>query len=1002
MRVRQSHRKALINPKPKQVRGKRMPYVLLLLMVVLCAVRPCWSQVQSAPQAVELALLESYQTLRDRGIEFANRGDYQNALAAFEQALSLARQSGKPSLEAKATFNVGLTYANLGRYKSALEALERVLEIIAQHALQEPDLRANALVNIALIHGDDDLQKKGNVDLELPIHERRKKAIDYAERVLPDLQGIRRAHILAQLGAWVVPNTSEDLQKTLRYMSEAARLYREAGDLASFANTQLGIGTLLQEAHHLDEATSAYEAALAAAEQIKHPRLSWRALRALAWIDDIRSQYQRAIARRLEALDIATRLGPREQAQILSDLATVYGHLGDHRRVIDYLKQLATIYGELGDATAHADIQRQLGMAYDSGLDDYDQAFKWFEAALQRLPSTGSEAQRADILASYASALKRSGDAAKALAFYREAFQLYRSVGQDDLAADVAGRMLLTPAVQELSESEREQLWNALLAPTRPDIAGVLRSRATLIAIAEGRLADAEKLAEEAQAAYAQRGDQDGRMRARATLGWIRELQGRYALALTDYETAIEYFESRRQSTTVPDLQMLTMGQSANIYDRAVRVALRLQDTRRAFLLSERSRARALLDRLEGLRLDLPQEAPPEARRQQQLSEDLHILSKRIADERSPEILNRLRREKEDKEREYWRLVNTPVLTAYNRRFVGQPQRAEEIQALLDEQTTLLSYFVTPEDSFAFILTRTTVEALPLGVGRDQLTQVIRASHASPHAHAWAQLSAWLLAPLRSKLRTPRLGIIPHGALHSIAFAWLAVEGDRRLIDDHILFYLPSASSLALLPDHRRITRPTFLAVSQPQGEDIRPDERFSDLTIDRIAAQFEGTLLKADAATESAVRQLAPKANVVYISAHARADRIVPAVSSIYLKKDVGSDGRLTVEELYGMTLKDTDLVVLSACETGAGDVLAGDELISLNRAFHAAGVPTVVSTLRLVDAQVSSALMEKFFAYLHAGNGKAEALALAQRSIARTQPDGADWAAFIVTGRP
>jgi hypothetical protein len=49
-------------------------------------------------------------------------------------------------------------------------------------------------------------------------------------------------------------------------------------------------------------------------------------------------------------------------------------------------------------------------------------------------------------------------------------------------------------------------------------------------------------------------------MQARARLGWIRELQGKYRLALTDYEAALEYFESRRQSTTVPDLQIFITG----------------------------------------------------------------------------------------------------------------------------------------------------------------------------------------------------------------------------------------------------------------------------------------------------------------------------------------------------------------------------------------------------------------------------------------------------------
>jgi CHAT domain-containing protein len=530
----------------------------------------------------------------------------------------------------------------------------------------------------------------------------------------------------------------------------------------------------------------------------------------------------------------------------------------------------------------------------------------------------------------------------------------------------------------------------------------MLRSRAALVAIAEDRLPEAEKLEEEAQVAYEQAGDKDGQMRARATLGWVRELQGNYTLALTDYEVALDYFESRRQSTTVPELQMLMAGQSADVYDRVVRTALHLQKTSRAFLLTERSRARSLLDRLAALHIDLPLEAPPEARRQQQLSEDIRSLDGRIATEKSDQGKATLRQERDEKEREYYRLVNAPALAVYSRRFLGQPRPAEQIQPLLDEQTTLVSYFVTPEDTFAFILTRTSVEYFSLGVGRDELTQVIRASHDSPHGQAWAQLSAWLLGPIRGKVKTPRLGLIPHGALHAVSFAFLPVGGDRRLIDDHTVFYLPSASSLVLLPANHPFTKPKFLAVSQPQGEDIRADQRFSDLTIDRISAQFEGTLLKDDTATESMVRQQAPRANIVYISAHARADGTFPALSAIHLRKDAGSDGKLTVEEIYGLTLKGTNLVVLSACETGAGNIQAGDELTSLNRAFHAAGAPTVVSTLRLVNANVSSVLMEKFFAHLREGKDKAEALALAQRSIARTQPKGADWAAFILTGRP
>jgi CHAT domain-containing protein len=985
-----------------------MQHALRALLVLLCVAWPGWVQTQPAPRAAESALLERYHALRIRGVASAQQGDYKKALEHFEEALSIARQSADPLLEAKATFNVGLAHSNLRESQTALGELQSVLQIIEQHRLQEPELRANALVNIALIYGaDTDAAGPGDQTTGQGVFPDKKTAIEYAERALPDLHGVRKAHVLAQMGIWMAPNTAEDLEKALRNSYEAAKLYREAGDWGNFANIQMGIGMLLEAHFRFDKAVSAYQEALGAARQTQESRLSFRALRALARMNTRQSHYEQAITHYLEALEIASHIGLLEQGWILSDLAELYGELGAYPHQIDYLKRAVNLYQELGNAIALAETLRSLGLTYDYA-GEYGKAAEAFELALKALTAAGKEEQRreeqyAEILNSYASTLKRRGDSAKALSLYQEAFHLWKKLGQEDKAADTAGRALLTPGAQELPKTEREAWKNALLVPTRPDLTGVLRSRATLVAIAENRLADAAKFIEEAQLAYEQTGNITGQMETRATRGWIRELQGHYRLALMDYEAALNDFESRRESTKVSELQISMAGTSANVYDRAMRMALRLQDIPRAVFLTERSRSRSLLDRLAALSIDLPQEAPPEARRLQQLSEDMRRLTKRIASEKSPDNLARSRQEMDSKEREYYHLINTPVLTAYNRRLLGLPRPVEDIQKLLDEKTTLISYFVTSEDTFAFILTRTSVEQLSLGVRRDELNRVIRESREQStdprYAPAWTQLSAWLIGPVRGKVQTPRLGIIPHGELNAVSFAFLPLDGDRRLIDDYIIFYLPNASSLALLPANHLVTKPTFLAVSQPQGEEIAAEERLSDLTIDLISAQFDGTLLKDDIATESMVRQQAPKANILYLSAHALADKKFPALSAIHLKKDVGNDGKLTVEEIYGLTLKGTDLVVLSACETGAGKVQAGDELVSLNRAFHAAGVPTVISTLQRVDSKVSSALMEKFFEYLHEGKSKAEALALAQRSSDRAQPD---WAAFILTGRP
>jgi CHAT domain-containing protein/tetratricopeptide (TPR) repeat protein len=112
--------------------------------------------------------------------------------------------------------------------------------------------------------------------------------------------------------------------------------------------------------------------------------------------------------------------------------------------------------------------------------------------------------------------------------------------------------------------------------------------------------------------------------------------------------------------------------------------------------------------------------------------------------------------------------------------------------------------------------------------------------------------------------------------------------------------------------------------------------------------------------------------------------------------------DGMLTAEDVTGLDLLDTELVVLSACETGLGQVHVGEGVFGLRRAFVLAGAKTLVMSLWKVPDQQTQELMVDFYQRILAGEPRAEALRQAQLGLKARHPDPYYWGAFICQGDP
>ncbi|MGB0563719.1 MAG: CHAT domain-containing protein [Spirulinaceae cyanobacterium] len=283
-------------------------------------------------------------------------------------------------------------------------------------------------------------------------------------------------------------------------------------------------------------------------------------------------------------------------------------------------------------------------------------------------------------------------------------------------------------------------------------------------------------------------------------------------------------------------------------------------------------------------------------------------------------------------------------------------------------------------------------------------------NRAATHLKTLHQL---LIEPIQTHLPADpeaRVTFIPDNLLSLIPFPALQDANGVELIERHTILTAPSIQVLAEARRNQRRNAPRnrALVVGNPTMPEIpkSPSANRNQLAplpgaaaeARAIAALLETEPLIGDRATETEVRNQIQTAEILHFATHGLLESSSYA-NSLAFAPSREHDGFFSVREIYPLDL-NADLAVLSACDTGNGEIYNGEGVIGLSRAFIGAGAASVVVSLWAIPDQPTSRLMAAFYRQLDAGEDKATALRQAMLATREQYPAPSNWAAFTIMG--
>ncbi|MBK4728291.1 CHAT domain-containing protein [Oxynema sp. CENA135] len=757
-----------------------------------------------------------------------------------------------------------------------------------------------------------------------------------------------------------------EYRKALEFADRQLALARELGDRQGEANAWGNFSVIYIYLGDFPRAIEVSEQLLELSRELDDPAGERSAIGNLGLIYLSRSQYGKAIEYIHQSLEMSREDGNKlNQSNGLGNLGVAYRAIGNYDRAIEYTEAQLEIAREIGNRQQEANALGNLGIIYIY-KQQYNSAIEYNERQLAIAREIGDPRGAKNALGNIGIVYFLREDYGGAIARFNEVLTLTRQIG------DRTG--------------EANSLGNLAQAHLR-----------------SANYSEATNYAREQLALVRELGDRRAEANALMSVGGALLYDGRSQEAIPLLRQGIEVFESLVPGVSNENKITLldTFGDSYDLLQQALVLVGRAEE---ALEVSERGRARAFVELLA-------------QRRNPNSTAEIELDPPTIAD------ITQVARDRQATLVEYsivdaglliW--VVTPEGNVHLRTVKFSPQ---QLQNLAEQgRVSAAGGVILNENEIAFAnAVRGTRAALNFNQSAAQ-EQANDVEEIEEEREKLKELYNLLIKPIEDLLPDhpdARIVFIPDAALFLVPFPALIDDRDRYLIERYTLLSAPSIQVLQLTerrspPSSSESGEGEFLVVGNPKMPPVYSPERnqleplralpYAQAEAIEIAKIVKTLALVGEKATEALLKQRMTQARVIHLATHGLIDDRHAMDSAIAVTPDGDNDGLLTAEEIFELDLK-ADLVVLSACETGLGEI-TGDGVVGLSRSFLSAGSRSVLVSLWSVRDDSTAFLMREFYREFDRTGDKAHALRQAMLvTMDREQyAHPFHWAAFTLIG--